>query len=66
VECLTFEWFTRLANDTRVIQGLEFTAVHRGVRGGPLAVFGLAGALLLTQIFPARPAAYYTIVTSPS
>ena len=25
-ECLTFEWFTRLANDTRVIQGLQFTA----------------------------------------
>jgi spermidine/putrescine transport system permease protein len=64
-ECLTFEWFTRLANDTRVIQGLEFTAVI-GVFVVVLSLlFGLAGALLLTQIFPRARAAYYTIVTSP-
>ena len=54
-----------LANDTRVIQGLQFTAVI-GVFVVILSLLlGLAGALLLTQIFPRARAAYYTIVTSP-
>ena len=52
-------------NDTRVIQGLQFTAVI-GVFVVILSLLlGLAGAMLLTQIFPRARAAYYTIVTSP-
>jgi len=64
-ECLTFEWFDRLANDTRVLEGLELTAII-GVFVVILSLMlGLAGALLLTQIFPRARAAYYTVVTSP-
>jgi spermidine/putrescine transport system permease protein len=64
-ECLSFEWFSRLADDTRVIRGLQLTAIV-GVFVVILSlVLGLAGALLLTQIFPRARAAYYTIVTSP-
>ena len=64
-ECLTFEWFDRLANDSRVLEGLELTAII-GVFVVVLSLMlGLAGALLLTQIFPRARAPYYTVVTSP-
>ncbi|MET0482134.1 MAG: ABC transporter permease subunit [Aestuariivirgaceae bacterium] len=64
-ECLTFEWFGRLANDSRVLEGLQLTAII-GVFVVILSLLlGLAGALLLTQIFPRARATYYTIVTSP-
>lgn len=64
-ECLTFEWFSRAANDTRLKMGLQNTAVI-GVGVVFLSVtLGLAGALFLTQVWPRVRATYYTIVISP-
>jgi spermidine/putrescine transport system permease protein len=64
-ECFTFEWFDRLAADTRIKLGLWNTIVI-GIPVVFLSVaIGLAGALLLSQIFPRARAVYYIIVTSP-
>lgn len=64
-ECLTFEWFDVLANDQRIINGLYNSAI---VGGGTVILsllIGLAGALVLTQIWPKLRATYYTMVIAP-
>jgi len=64
-ECLTFEWFDVLANDNRIVNGLKNSLI---VGAGTVilsVVMGLAGALLLTQIWPKLRATYYTIVIAP-
>lgn len=64
-DCFTFEWFERLADDTRIKVGLR-NAIVIGVPVVILSVaIGLAGSLLLSQIFPHGRAVYYIIVTSP-
>lgn len=64
-ECLTFEWFEVLGNDDRILNGIKNSLV---VGAGTVALsvtMGLAGALLLTQIWPRMRATYYTIVIAP-
>lgn len=64
-ECLTFEWFDVLANDKRIINGIQNSFI---VGTGTVilsVVIGLAGALVLTQIWPKLRATYYTIVIAP-
>ena len=64
-ECLTFEWFDVLANDTRILNGIENSLIV-GVGTVILSVImGLAAALLLTQIWPKLRATYYTVVIAP-
>ncbi|MBL4667119.1 MAG: ABC transporter permease [Sneathiella sp.] len=64
-ECLTFEWFDVLAEDDRIIAGLKNSLI---VGAGTVilsVVMGLAGALMLTQIWPKMRATYYTVVIAP-
>ncbi|MCC2113310.1 MAG: ABC transporter permease [Hyphomicrobiales bacterium] len=64
-ECLTFEWFDVLAHDERILNGLKNSAI---VGFGTViisVVLGLAGALVLTQIWPRLRATYYTVVIAP-
>lgn len=64
-ECLTFEWFDVLANDQRIVNSLYNSAI---VGGGTVILsllIGLAGALVLTQIWPKLRATYYTMVIAP-
>ncbi|WP_288901258.1 ABC transporter permease [uncultured Sneathiella sp.] len=64
-ECLTFEWFDVLANDERILNGIE-NSIIIGIGTVILSVImGLAGALMLTQIWPKLRATYYTIVIAP-
>lgn len=64
-ECLTFEWFGRLVADQRLMEGLRNSLViGAGVVVLSVAL-GLAGSLLLTQIWPRARSAYYTLVTAP-
>jgi spermidine/putrescine transport system permease protein len=64
-ECLTFEWFARLVGDQRLMTGLQNSLVI-GTGVVVLSVLlGLAGSLLLTQIWPRARAAYYTLLTAP-
>ena len=64
-ECLTFEWFDVLANDTRILNGIENSLII-GVGTVILSVImGLAAALMLTQIWPKLRATYYTVVIAP-
>jgi len=64
-ECLTFEWFDALFQDKRILNGLKNSVVI-GLGTVVLSVaMGLAGALILTQIWPKLRASYYTLVIAP-
>ncbi len=64
-EVLSFEWFTVLFNDERILTGLKNSLIV-GFFTVILSVFmGLAGALILTQIWPKIRATFYTIIIAP-
>ena len=64
-ECLTFEWFGKLVADRRLMDGLQ-NSVLIGILVVLLSVtLGLAGSLLLAQIWPRARTAYYTLLTAP-
>ncbi|MEE9448088.1 MAG: ABC transporter permease [Arenicellales bacterium] len=64
-EVLSFEWFTKLFSDDRIISGLKYSVIV-GFFTVILSVsMGLAGALILTQIWPKMRATYYTIIIAP-
>ncbi|MEP2715803.1 ABC transporter permease [Pseudophaeobacter sp.] len=64
-ECLTFEWFSALFRDERILNGIK-NSVLVGFGTVVLSVaMGLAGALMLTQIWPKLRATYYTIIIAP-
>ncbi len=64
-ECLTFDWFSALFRDERILNGLKNSFLV-GIGTVVLSVaMGLAGALMLTQIWPKLRATYYTIIIAP-
>ncbi len=64
-ECFTVEWFSKLADDTRLLTGVK-NSVFIGLGVVCLAVpLGLAGALMLTQVKERVRPWYYTVVISP-
>ncbi len=64
-ECLTFEWFDVLYNDKRIVNGIQNSLII-GIGTVILSVvMGMAGSLVLTQIWPKLRATYYTIVIAP-
>jgi spermidine/putrescine transport system permease protein len=64
-ECLTFEWFSALFQDERILNGIK-NSILVGTGTVILSVaMGLAGALMLTQIWPKLRATYYTIIIAP-
>ena len=64
-ECLTFEWFSALFQDERILNGNK-NSILVGAGTVVLSVaMGLAGALMLTQIWPKLRATYYTIIIAP-
>ncbi|MBY6059084.1 ABC transporter permease [Leisingera daeponensis] len=64
-ECLTFEWFSALFRDERILNGI-WNSILVGAGTVVLSVaMGLAGALMLTQIWPKLRATYYTIIIAP-
>lgn len=64
-ECLTFEWFVRLVEDARLMQGLR-NSVIIGLGVVVLAVaIGLAGALFLTQVAMRARSGTYAVLISP-
>jgi len=64
-ECLTFEWFSALFQDERILNGIK-NSILVGFGTVVLSVtMGLAGALMLTQIWPKLRATFYTIIIAP-
>ena len=64
-EVFTFEWFRVLVNDKTILLGL-LNSLRIGVLTIILSVaMGLAGALVLTQIWPKVRATYYTMLIIP-
>jgi len=64
-DCFTVEWFSVLANDAKLMNGLK-NSVLIGTGVVVLAVpLGLAGALMLMQVGPRVRPVYYTVVISP-
>ncbi len=64
-ECLTFEWFDVLANDKRIINGIQNSFMVGAGTVFLSVVLGMAGSLVLTQVWPKLRATYYTIVIAP-
>jgi spermidine/putrescine transport system permease protein len=64
-DCLSFEWFVKLAGDERLQTGL-LTSLGIGIVVAIVSVsLGLAGALFLTQIRPSLRTPFYTLITAP-
>jgi len=64
-ECFTTEWFVKLSQDTKLMEGL-LNSLIIGAGVVVLAVpIGLAGAIMLTQVRRGIRPLYYTIVISP-
>lgn len=64
-ECLTFDWFGALFRDERIL-GSIWNSFIVGAGTVVLSVaMGLAGALMLTQIWPKLRATYYTVIIAP-
>ena len=64
-EVLSFEWFPKLFNDDRILKGLKYS-LYVGFFTVILSVsMGLAGALVLTQIWPKLRSTYYTLIIAP-
>jgi len=64
-ECFSVEWFSVLAQDHRLLEGLKNSLL---IGFGVVCVsvpLGLAGALMLTQVNERARPWYYTIVISP-
>ncbi len=64
-EVLSFEWFTVLFNDQRILNGLKNSFIVGFFTIILSVTLGLAGALMLTQIWPKIRATYYTIIIAP-
>ncbi|MGI9500764.1 MAG: ABC transporter permease [Geminicoccaceae bacterium] len=64
-ECFTFEWFSTLYNDQRIVSSLKHSAIVGAGTVFLSLLLGLAGALVLTQIWPKLRATYYTVVIAP-
>ncbi len=64
-ECLTFEWFDVLANDQRIVDSIVNSFIVGGFTVVISVALGLAGALMLTQVWPRLRATYYTVVIAP-
>lgn len=64
-ECLTFEWFDVLAGDKRITDSILNSFIVGGFTVVISVALGLAGALMLTQVWPRLRATYYTAVIAP-
>lgn len=64
-EVLTFEWFNVLYNDERIVNGLKNSFIVGFFTVILSVVMGLAGALVLTQIWPKLRSTFYTIIIAP-
>jgi len=64
-DCLTFEWFVKLAGDERLHSGLLNSLIIGIVVVILSVLLGLAGALFLSRLGPASRAVIYTVITAP-
>ncbi len=64
-EVLTFEWFGVLMSDERILSGLRNSFIVGFFTVILSVAMGLAGALVLTQIWPKLRSTYYTIIIAP-
>ena len=64
-EVVSFEWFRVLMNDERILGGLRNSFIVGFFTVILSVAMGLAGALILTQIWPKLRATYYTVIIAP-
>ncbi len=64
-EVFSFEWFSVLFNDKRIISGIINSLIVGFFTVILSVTIGLAGALMLTQIWPKIRATFYTIIIAP-
>ena len=65
IEGFTLDWFGKLAADRNLMEGLQ-NSLWIGAFVVALSVpLGLAGAIVMTQIYPRARSLYYLVVVSP-
>ncbi len=64
-EVFTFEWFSELFADEQIIEGLRNSFIIGFFTVILSVAMGMAGALVLTQIWPKLRSTYYTIIIAP-
>jgi len=64
-EVLSFEWFSVLYNDDRIINGLKNSVIVGFFTVILSLIMGLAGALMLTQIWRKLRSTFYTVIIAP-
>ncbi len=64
-EVFSFEWFTTLFNDKRILSGIGNSLIVGFFTVILSVAMGLAGALMLTQIWPKLRATFYTVIIAP-
>ena len=64
-QCFTYEWFTELFNDERILTGIRNSFII-GFGTVILSVsIGLAASLVLTQVWAKWRSTYYTLIIAP-
>jgi spermidine/putrescine transport system permease protein len=64
-QCFTYEWFTELFNDERILTGIRNSFII-GFGTVILSVsIGLAASLVLTQVWAKWRSTYYTVIIAP-
>lgn len=64
-ECLTFDWFSALFQDQRILNGIRNSLLIGAGTVVLSVLMGLAGALMLTQVWPKLRATFYTVIIAP-
>ncbi len=64
-ECFTYDWYGDLFADERILNGIKNSFIIGAGTVVLSVAMGLAGALMLTQIWPRLRATYYTIIIAP-
>ncbi len=65
IEGLTFDWFVKLVNDRSMMEGIQ-NSLWIGLFVVLLSVpLGLAGAIVMTQVYSRARGFYYLVVVSP-
>jgi spermidine/putrescine transport system permease protein len=65
IEGFTLNWFARLIADRNVIEGLDNSFIIGGFVVALSVPLGLAGAIVMTQVYSRARGFYYLIVVSP-
>jgi spermidine/putrescine transport system permease protein len=64
-EGFTLQWFAKLAGDAELVEGIQNSLIIGALVVAITVPIGLAGAIVMTQVYHRARALYYLVVVSP-